>query len=218
MRTILVVNPKGGSGKTTLATNLAVHYALQGKEVALVDFDPQGSATDWLAERPEWRAPIHGVEAFHAPARVPRKTEYVIMDAPAASRGQALLDLVKRAETLVVPVIPSPLDLRAALRFHDELVSVGRLVRRQVKVITVANRVRENSPSRIMLEDSLRNLKLPNGRRLPFSTYLRQAQIYIRAAEKGLGIFELAPSTIGHEVELWQPLLRWLNSKHSIPA
>ena len=218
MRTILVVNSKGGSGKTTVATNLAVHYALEGREVALVDFDPQGSATDWLAERPDWRPPIHGVQAFEGAARVPRRTEVAIMDAPAAIRGHGLVDLVKRAQTLVVPVIPSPFDLRAASRFHDELVRVGRLVRRQVKVTTVANRVCENSPSRVMLEEYLRALKLPNGRRLPFSTYLRQAQIYIRAAERGLGIWELAPSTIAHEIELWQPLLKWLSSRQSFPA
>ena len=90
MRTILVLNPKGGAGKTTVATNLAAWYALSGQTVALVDYDQQASATDWLRSRPPERPPIRGVEGWHASARVPRDTDVVVMDAPAATHGRTL--------------------------------------------------------------------------------------------------------------------------------
>lgn len=217
MRSIMVLNPKGGSGKTTVATNIAVHYALRGEKVALIDMDPQGSSVDWLAERPADRAPITGVHAAIGASRTPRGTDVAILDAPAGVSGRALTDLLKRVQTVVIPVVPSPVDLRAAARFYDELTATTRVVNRSVRIATVANRVREVSPNRYLLEEYLRSLKLPDGRRLPFTTVLRQSQVYIRAAERGLGLWELAPSLIEHEVDLWKPLLRWLHSRHSVP-
>ena len=218
MRSILVANPNGGSGKTTLATNIAAYFALRGRNVALVDYDPQASSLDWLEARPESRPLIRGIDAAQGRARIPRDTEVAILDVPAGIRGKQLSEIIRKAETIVVPVIPSPVDMRAASRFYAELVQIRPLTAKQVKVITVANRVRENSPSRWLLEEFLRSLKLPSGARLPFATCLRQSQLYIRAAERGLGIFELAPSSVARELDLWQPLLRYLNSKRSIPS
>lgn len=217
MRSILVLNSKGGSGKTTLATNLAVFYALRRQSVALVDCDPQASSLDWLEARPEDRAPIRGVKASDGRVRIPADTEVAIFDAPAALHGRAMSQLVRRAETVVMPVIATPVDMRAALRFHDELMEAGRVQNREVKVATIANRVREISPSRWELEDFLRSLKLPDGRRLPFIGCLRNSQNYVRASGRGLGIPEIAPSAVAHDLELWRPLLRWLNSKHALP-
>lgn len=217
MRTILVLNSKGGSGKTTVATNLAAFLANRGKQVTLVDFDPQGSSVDWLSVRPENRPPIHGVAGWEGRVRIPHGTEYTIMDAPAALHGKPLADLLRRTETALVPVLPSPIDLRAALRFHDELVSLRKVINRQVKVATIANRVRENSPSRYALEEFLGAMKLPDNRKLPFVACLRMSANYLRAAERGLGVCECAPSLVAHDLELWQPLLRWVGSKRSIP-
>ena len=217
MRSILLVNPKGGSGKTTLATNIAVYYALRGNRTTLLDMDPQGSATDWLAERPETRAAIHGIYAADGGSRVPRNTDVLVMDAPAGAQGRDMSELLRRSQTALIPVIPSAIDMRALVRFYDELVGLSRVVNQQIRIATVANRVREASPNRVLLEDYLRKLKLPDGRKLPFTTVLRQSQAYIRAAERGLGIWELAPSLVAHELELWQPLIRWLNSKRSLP-
>ena len=217
MRSIVVANPKGGSGKTTLATNIAAYYALRGQNVALVDLDPQCSSLDWLAARPANRAQITGVDASEGRVRLPRSTEVAVYDAPAGTRGRALSELIRRAQTIIVPVLPSPLDMRAVIRFYDEVIATRQIVAGQAKLVTVANRVRENSPSRWLLEDYLRSLKLPDGRKLPFATCLRQSQLYVNAADRGLSVFELAPSTIVHEMELWQPLLRLLNSKRSLP-
>ncbi len=218
MRSILVLNPKGGSGKTTLAINIAAWYAIEGNRVALVDFDPQQSAMDWLASRPEDRPVIEGVAASEPGARVPRGVDVVVMDAPAATHGRAVAELLRRAETCLIPVVPSPIDLMAANRFMDELVEIGQVLKRKVRVATIANRVRENSPGRYELEDYLRSMRLPDGRRLPFVAVLRNTQNYVHAAERGLSIFEIAPSRAEHDLELWDPLTRWLSSKRSLPG
>ena len=148
---------------------------------------------------------------------MPRNTDFVIMDAPAASHGETLASLLRKAQTCVIPVIPSAIDLNAALRFLDELVDIGRVLNRRVRVATVANRVRENSPGRVELEEFLRAARLPDGRRLPFVAMLRNTQNYVNAAERGLSIWEIAPSKVEHDMELWDPLVRYLNSKRSLP-
>lgn len=217
-RTIVVINSKGGSGKTTMASNIAAYYAIEGNKVALVDFDRQQSAMDWLADRPEDRPEIIGVDGTKRAATVPRGMDYVIMDAPAASHGKQLEDLLSRARTAIIPVVPSAIDLNAAERFLEEILEAGRVLKSKVRVATVANRVRENSPGRWEIEEYLDSLKLPDGRKMPFVAMLRNTQNYVNAAERGLSIFEIAPSRAEYDLELWKPLIRWLNSKNSLPA
>ena len=167
MRTIMILNAKGGSGKTTLATNLAAYYALQGKSVVLADLDSQGSSIDWLKARPESRPAIRGIATWREPLRVAAATDYVIFDTPAASHGQALARLIRYAQTVIVPVLPSPLDIRAAREFVHEVQRIGKVARHNIqdaaliaflkslfgddtglattRVAVVANRVRENT-------------------------------------------------------------------------
>ena len=217
MRSILVLNSKGGTGKTTLATNLAAYYALAEYNVALVDYDVQRSALDWLETRPEDRPYIHGIDGTQPGVRVPRNMDFVFMDAPAASHGEALVRLLRKAQTCLIPVVPSPIDLNAAVRLLDRLVRIGRVLNRKVRVGTVANRVRENSVGHQELQHFLRSVRLPNRRRLPFVAALRSTQSYVHAAERGLGIWELPPSKVRHDLELWDPLIAWLNSRRSLP-
>ncbi len=218
MRSILVLNSKGGTGKTTIACNLATWYAAQGQKTALVDYDRQQSSLDWLELRPEDRAEIHGVEGTKVSARVPRGTEVAVMDSPAGVRGKALENLLARAQTVLVPVVPSMIDLNAAEHFLDELLEIGRVLKNRVRVATVANRVRERSPGTEDLEEYLSGLTLPNGRKMPFAAVLRNSANYVHAAERGLGIFEIAPSRVERDLEMWDGLLKWLNSKRSLPS
>ncbi len=211
MRTILLLNPKGGCGKTTLATNIASFYARRGHGVVLADFDPQGSSMAWLAARPDRLQPIHGIAAWEEAVRVPRGTEYLVLDAPAAVRGRDIAELVRRAQSVILPVLPSPIDIRAASRFVHDLLLVGKVSRRQTKLAVVANRVREHTLIYHQLERFLRRLQIP------FLTSLRDTQNYIRAAERGVGIFEMAPSLVAQDLEQWKPLTRWLNSRRSLP-
>ena len=217
MRTILVLNAKGGSGKTTVATNLAGYYAAEGARVTLADFDPQGSSIDWLSSRPSSAPPIHGVEAHARGLRAKRSTEIVIMDAPARTHDEALANLMKRAQTAIVPVVPSPVDIRAAQRFFAEFKALRPLINNDVKIATVASRVRESARQTEDLEDYLYTLKLPSGRKFPFLTLVRQSANYLKAAERGLSIFEFSPSATAVDRAYWQPLLRWLASPRSIP-
>lgn len=219
MRSILVLNSKGGCGKTTLATNLAGYYADKGHAVALADYDPQGSSTDWLEARPEKRPPIHGIPVWRQGSlRVPPETEYLILDAPARTHEDMLPKVMRRAETVLLPVLPSPLDIRAAERFLQELYDQRQVLDARVKIAAVANRVRDNTRAALALEDYLDALSLPNGRKLPFLTMLRSSQNYVRAAASGLSIFEFAPFATLRDREEWTPILRWLASPRSVPA
>jgi chromosome partitioning protein len=212
MRHILVTNAKGGCGKSTIATNLAAYYASEGFATALADYDPQGSALAWLAERPAEYAPIAAVHGFESGLRnVPRNTEYVIIDSPARSHGKELTELVRRAETILVPVLPSPIDMKAASGFVGELLEVGKVADKKARVALVANRVKENTLIFDELDEYLSHLKVP------YIATLREAQNYIRAYQRGLGIHELPPYLAWPDWEQWDPLIEWLDSKRSQP-
>jgi chromosome partitioning protein len=208
MRSIMVLNAKGGCGKSTLATNLASYYATEkGSKVALADYDPQQSSLDWLARRPERVAPIAAVPAFKSGLRgVPRDTEVLIIDAPARSHGKELETLVKHAETIIVPVLPSSIDMLAANRFLEEL---RPLAQKKAKIAVVANRVRENTLIFETLDEYLSEM------RVPYVATLRDAQNYVRAYTRGLGIYELPEYLAWPDWEQWHELVSYLNSKRS---
>jgi chromosome partitioning protein len=217
MRSILIVNPKGGCGKSTLAMNIAAFFALRGDKVALADCDPQGCSTDWLAARPPDRSVIHMARVSAGRVETPHGTQVVVIDAQAATHGARLASLFGLAQTAIVPILPSPLDMRAAERFIGELMEVRKVSRHRIVLGTVANRVREDTLAAIKLENYLEHLRLPDGRRLRYLAILRNSQNYVHAAERGLSIFELAPSATYYDREQWQPLLRWLMSERSVP-
>ncbi len=213
MRTILVLNSKGGCGKSTIATNLASYYAWEEEaNVVIEDFDPQGSSTEWLKARDPDLPEITGIRAWQETARPPRNTDVVILDAPAAVYGKDLTALVRRAQTILIPVLPSPMDMRATAHFVHDLLLVGKVSRKQTRLGVIANRVRENTLVYHDLEKFLKHLKIP------VVATLRDTQNYIRAAERGRGIFELAPSLVYDDLEQWEPLVKWLRSKRSMPA
>jgi chromosome partitioning protein len=212
MRHIMVMNAKGGCGKSTLATNLASYYADAGYDVALADYDPQRSSLDWLERRPDSRPAIAAVEGFkHGMKKLPRSADIVIIDAPARSHGPELTNLVKLAETIIVPVLPSTIDIQASDRFIKELKAVSKIDRKQAKVGVVANRVREYTLIFEELDEYLTKL------RVPYVASLREAQNYVRAYTRGLGIYELPEYLAWPDWEQWDPLLEWVDSKRSQP-
>ncbi len=212
MRHILIVNAKGGCGKSTLATNLAAYYASEGYATVLADYDPQASALSWLDERPETAAPITGLASYdEGLTRLPRNADFVIMDAPARSHGTELTELVRHAETILVPVLPSPIDIKSAGEFITELLNRGKVSTKQAKVGLVANRIMENTLIFDELEECLEKL------RVPYLAALREAQNYIRAYQRGLGIHELPPYLAWPDWEQWEPIIEWLDSRRSRP-
>lgn len=212
MRQIMVLNAKGGSGKSTIATNLASYYATQGFDVVLADLDPQASSLAWLEARSAGRPPIRGLDASAKGARLPRGADVAVLDAPAAAHGAELGNLMRRADTFLVPVLPSPIDMRAVADFLAEMRRNKRIQSRQAKFGVIANRVREHTNVYHELDDFLRHL------RVPILSQLRDNMNYIRAAERGLGVFELAPYRTATDREQWKPVIKWLNSKRSKPG
>ena len=218
MRTILVLNPKGGCGKSTITTNLAGYFAMQGRNVSLADCDPQCSSSDWLKARPEHLPIINPVPIKKGKLHVPIDTEILILDTPASIHGQKMANIVRVAQTMIIPVLPSPIDMRAAERFLKNLIKLRKkTINKKIKIATVANRVRETTLAAAKLENYLEKLQLPNGKKIPFMTLIRASQNYVHAAEKGMTIFEMAPSKTHQDREQWHPLLTWLNSKRSLP-
>ena len=212
MRHIMVMNAKGGCGKSTLATNIASYYATQGASVALADYDPQRSSLDWLDRRPADRAEIHGVAGYEDGLKhVPRSTDVLVIDAPARSHGKELTALVRTAETIVVPVLPSTIDMQATTAFLEELKNVAKVKGKKAKLGTVANRVRDNTLIWDELDEYLTKA------RVPYVAALREAQNYIRAYTRGLGIFELPEYLAWPDWDEWDPLIEWLDSKRSQP-
>jgi chromosome partitioning protein len=206
MRTIMLMNAKGGCGKTTIATNLATWYADEGKQVALADFDPQQSTIDWLEARKDYEGipDIQAINAVKDPVRPAKGTDLLIMDAPAGVHGSTINKMLLRVDTLILPVLPSPIDMRACSRFLTELLTSGRVSKNQTRIGIVANRAKEQTRIYHDLETYLGHLKIP------FITHLRESQNYIRSAEKGLAIFELAPSQVYKDVVLWDSIFKWL--------
>ena len=212
MRHVMVLNAKGGCGKSTLATNIACYFANEGAAVALADYDPQRSSLDWLERRPEDRPEIIAIKGFESGLRgVPRSADMVVIDAPARSHGKELTDLVRHAETIVVPVLPSTIDMQATTTFLEELRNVGKIERKQAKFGLVANRVRDNTLIFDDLDDYLTRAKAP------YVAALREAQNYVRAYTRGLGIFELPEYLAWPDWDEWEPLTAWLRSKRSQP-
>jgi chromosome partitioning protein len=212
MRHVMVMNSKGGCGKSTIATNLATHFAAGGQKVVLADYDPQRTSLDWLDTRPPDLPKIAGVPAFDEGLRsVPRDTDVLVIDAPARTHGSEMNELVRRAETILVPVMPSPIDMKACALFMTELLELGKVQREQARLAVVANRVRENTLVFEELDQYLGKLKVP------YLTSLRQSTNYLRAFQRGMGIFELPEYLAWPDWEQWDPIRKWIGSKRSQP-
>jgi len=222
MLTVLVINSKGGSGKTTLTTNLAGYYASRKIKTAIMDYDPQGSSMQWLKTRPAYTdniqvEKIHGANAAPpkgaAPLRslqgwVPTDIEVMIIDAPAGTKGLLLQELVRKSNFIVIPVAPSPIDIHATADFIKELFLYGGARTSKAKIAVVANRVRSpSSPVYAALERFLNSLKLP------FLTSIRDSENYLYAIEKGLGVFEMDAATTAAERRELMPIMKWLNGQ-----
>jgi chromosome partitioning protein len=208
----MVLNAKGGCGKSTLSTNVAVFFARAGRQVCLADYDPQRSSLDWLAQRPADLPAIAGVAAFEDGLRnVPRTTDILVIDAPARVHAMELNELVRRAETILIPVLPSSVDMKACVHFMRELLEIGKVARKQARLGLIANRVREHTLIYEELDQYLSTLKVP------YLGGLRDAQNYVRAYARGMGVLELPEYLASPDWKQWEPIGEWLASKRSQP-
>ena len=208
--TVLVLNSKGGSGKTTVTTNLASYFAMNRIATAIMDYDPQGSSLNWLRLRAELAPKIHGANA--APQRtglrsigmhVPEGTRQLVVDGPAGASGLLLQEMISRAHCIIVPVQPSTIDIHATANFVRDLLVLGKLRSRNIRLGVVANRVRRGSPVYQPLERFLNSLGLP------FLARLADSDVFLQAAESGVGIFEMDPLASAAEREQFMPIVEW---------
>ncbi len=211
MRTIAIANPKGGCGKTTIATCLAAHLAYDGQRVGMQDLDPQRSARDWLHSRGGDYPPIREVAPDAATRSAAGELDVLLLDTPAALHGDALRAILRRADVLLVPVVPSPIDMRAAWRFLEHLLQLKAITGKQTRVGLVANRIQ----TRTLVYRELSGFL--DGFRFPIVAQLRETQNYIRAAERGLGIADLPAWQAWQDWDEWEPLIAWLASRASHP-
>jgi chromosome partitioning protein len=212
MKRIVVLNPKGGSGKTTIAINLASYFASHGQAPVLIDDDPQGSAQRWVRKRPGSYPAIHLIAAFETTRttrsfhlRVPERTTHVIMDTPAAVESHELPELTRFADKIIVPVLPSDIDIHACSRCIRDLLLVAKIPREADRIGVIANRVRRNTLTYQSLIRFLETLGIPIVATIPDSLN------YVRAAEMGIGVHEMKSYLAQEDREQWAPLIKWLD-------
>lgn len=213
MQRILILNPKGGSGKTTLATNLAASFAVSGSWPALMDLDAQGSSMRWLSKRPNEQAPIYGIAGFSRSAavtrswqlRVPRDCDPLIIDTPAALETHDLPEITRGADIILVPVMPSDIDIHTAAKCIADLLLVAKIKRSDDRIGIIASRVRSNT----LVSQSLMRFLMSID--IPLIATLRDSQNYLRAAELGVGISEMPTWQVSKDLDEWHNLLGWLD-------
>ena len=200
MPVIVVANPKGGVGKSTVATNLAGALARAGHPVMLGDVDRQQSARQWLGLRPAALPAIQGWDiARDDVVRPPKGTTHVVLDTPAGLHGSKLDAVLKIADRVLVPLQPSLFDIQASHAFVQAL----REQRRGVTVAVIGNRVREGTIAADQLRQFLDTLGVP------VLTMLRDTQLYVQLAARGATLWDVAPSRAERDLEQWQPVLQW---------
>ncbi len=200
MKTILIANPKGGAGKTTLSTNLAGYLAQRGENVFLWDLDRQKSALHWLSMRPQSLPRIQRLDS----AKQKSGEGVLVLDSPAGLHGGKLGDMIKLVDKIIVPVVPSSVDLAATRLFLDELLDEKAVRKGKAFVAIVGMRVDARTRAAEKLDAFLAPIELP------VLTHLRDTQNYVNAAFEGKSIFDLPPSVAAQDVAQWQPIAKWL--------
>jgi chromosome partitioning protein len=211
---VVVLNPKGGSGKTTLAFSLAGYLASTGRKVGLLDMDRQGSSTHWLTNRPDSLPKIHALPApagVSGTVEIPADVDTVVVDAPAGLAGDQLIDYTCGAHAILVPVLPSDLDIHAASRLISQLLLKAQVSRRNGRLGIVANRVKERTVAYKQLLRFLDRLSIN------LVGVLRDSQNYTHAAANGRCIHEMAPSQVRRDTEQWQAITEWLEARLEQP-
>jgi chromosome partitioning protein len=207
MPVIVIANPKGGVGKSTLATNLAGALAHAGHAVMLGDIDRQQSSRQWLALRPGGLPAIRGWELVDREVvKPPKGTTHVVLDTPAGLHGKRMEAALKIADTVLLPLQPSLFDMQATHAFVGELKALKPQRRERLRLGVVGMRVREHTLAREQLDRFLGTLGLP------VVTHLRDTQNYVQLAARGLTLWDVAPHRVERDLLQWQPLMDWLET------
>ncbi|MCG2578886.1 ParA family protein [Dechloromonas sp. XY25] len=206
MRAVLVANPKGGAGKTTLATNLSGYFASQGKKTTLCDLDRQQSSLRWMAFRDPALPSITGYYGGNQISlSLPREADWVVVDAPAGLQGYKLSDYLKAVDKVLIPLVPSVFDMAATEDFLNAIRGEVRGVRAKVGI--VAMRVDPRTKAAGMLEEFLTHFDIP------IVAYVRNTQNYVNVAASGATVFDPPRARHRRDMEQWQSLVQWVEKK-----
>ena len=205
-KTVLVASSKGGVGKTTLSTNLAAHFANDGKRTVLVDADRQGSSRYWAEKRAHLETAVLPVDGTRRDwdRKVPGDAQHVVVDAPAGAHGPELLHFLDAADAVVVPVLPSRIDIEATVPFLDTLAKHPRVRKGDLPVGLVGNRLRPWTNASQQFMDALREWPYP------LIAELRDTQAYVLMAGLGRSLFDYQSQQVREHQADWAPLLKWL--------
>ena len=207
MKVVVIANPKGGSGKSTLSTNIAGYLANSGHQVMLGDADVQRSSKFWVSQRPEALPKISTWE-YEADliytAKPYKDTTHVVIDTPGGLSGWRMQEVIGRADKIIVPIMPSMFDMQATNAFIVKLLQLKRAHTSQVAVI--GNRVDARTVAAANLKKFMDTLHVP------VLTYLRDTQYYVHMAAHGLSMFDITPSKVQRDLEQWKPICDWLDA------
>ncbi len=206
------MNTKGGCGKSTISTNLSVQLALQGYRTLIVDYDKQGTSLDWINRRDSTLPIIQGINAAKVSNSTTRtwqlqakeNVDILINDIPAGTDIVELPVLLDKTDILLIPVLPSSIDIHATTRFIETLLINGKIRSRNIKIGIIANRVKKNTVAFRLLKHFLSRLEIP------FIAQFNESQNYPFANENGLGIHELSKSRKVKDLEQWEFLSKWI--------
>lgn len=204
MPVIVIANPKGGVGKTTLSTNIAGYLASKGRGVMLGDADRQQSTRLWLGLRPIAARPIQSWDVSAGVAKPPKGVSHVVLDTPGGLHGGGFKDVMKVADKVIVPLQPSVFDIFATRAFLDQLAQSSQASKVQVGIVGM------RVDSRTIAADKLHEFVGSLG--LPVLGYLRDTQNYIHLAARGLTLWDVAPSRVEKDLEQWQALTKFLDA------
>lgn len=205
MRAVLVANPKGGAGKTTLATNLSGAFANQNKTVTLCDLDRQQSSLRWMAFRDPALPQVTGYfGGGQIVLNLPKESDWVVLDAPAGLQGYKLSDYLRVVDKVIVPLVPSVFDMAATEDFLNSIRNEMRGRRQSIGI--VAMRVDPRTKAAGMLEEYMKHFDIP------ILGYLRNTQNYVNVAAQGMTVFDPPRAKHKRDVAQWEPLLEWLQA------
>jgi chromosome partitioning protein len=207
MKVVVIANPKGGSGKSTLSTNIAGYLANSGHQVMLGDADVQRSSKFWVSQRPEVLPKIatweYEADLIYT-AKPFKDTTNVVIDTPGGLSGWRMQEVIGRADKIIVPIMPSMFDMQATNAFIVKLLQLKRAHTSQVAVI--GNRVDARTVAAANLKIFMDTLNVP------VLTYLRDTQYYVHMAAHGLSMFDITPSKVQRDLEQWKPICDWLDA------
>lgn len=206
MTKIMVANPKGGSGKSTVAVHLATWFAYQDERVCLGDLDRQQSSASWLLNRPEALPQISAWQTSDEQSlkSLPKDCKFAIIDTPAGLYGKPLKQLLKQVDRVVVPVCPSSFDMKASQAFFEELAEMKAVRKEKISIATIGMRIDTRTKSAQQLVDFLGQFDFP------MLTSIRDTQRYVQSIQAGLSLFDLPVALTRSDRDQWRPLLDWL--------